>query len=94
MKLFPKDKKYSLGQKIDNDILEILELSVKAAYLSKQEKLPVLKEIDFKINFLKTMIRLANEIKALDNKKYLALEKQILEIGRMNGGWLRSISQQ
>ena len=81
-----------MGQKVESLILDILELLIKTVYLPKQEKLTYLKEIDTKINLLKTLIRLANEIKALDNKKYLILQEKLQEIGRMIGGWIRYIS--
>jgi len=87
--LFPKIEKYSLGQKIENLILEILEISLKTVYSPKQEKLSLLKEVDIKVNLLKTLLRLANEIKSLDNKKYLILQEKLQEIGRMVGGWIR-----
>lgn len=89
--MFPKSEKYSLGQKIENLILEILEFSLKTVYSPKQEKLSLLKEIDIKVNLLKTLLRLANEIKSLDNKKYLILQEKLQEIGRMIGGWIKSI---
>lgn len=89
IKLFPKTEKYSLGQKIESLILGILELSIKVVYSPKQEKLTYLKEIDTKINLLKMLVRLSNEIKALDNKKYLILQEKLQEIGRMIGGWIR-----
>ena len=87
--MFPKIEKYSLGQKIENLILEILEISLKTVYSPKQEKLSLLKEVDIKVNLLKTLLRLANEIKSLDNKKYLILQEKLQEIGRMVGGWIR-----
>jgi len=89
LRLFPKIEKYSLGQKIENLILEILEISLKTVYSPKQEKLSLLKEVDIKVNLLKTLLRLANEIKSLDNKKYLILQEKLQEIGRMVGGWIR-----
>ncbi len=89
VKFFPKTEKYTIGQKIENLILDTLELSIKTVYLPKQEKLICLKEIDTKINLLKTLIRLSNEIKALDNKKYIILQGKLQEIGRMVGGWIR-----
>ncbi len=91
MKLFPKTEKYSLGQRIENLILEILEFSLKTIYSPRQEKLPLLKELDIKIGFLKMLIRLSNEIRVLDNKKYLILQEKLQEIGRMIGGWMKSI---
>ena len=37
------------------------------------------------------LIRLSNEIRVLDNKKYLILQEKLQEIGRMIGGWMKSI---
>lgn len=39
------------------------------------------------------LIRLAKDVQALDNKKYLQLEQALQEIGRMLGGWRKSIKQ-
>ncbi|MEK7103982.1 MAG: diversity-generating retroelement protein Avd [Patescibacteria group bacterium] len=89
LKLFPKAEKYSLGQKIENLTLEILELTFKVTYSIKTEKTQLLKDADAKIHLLKTLIRLAYEIRALDNKKYLALQEQLQEIGKMIGGWIK-----
>ncbi len=91
IKLFPKTEKYSLGQKIENLILDILEILLKAAYTVKQEKMLLLKKADTEINLLKILIRLANEIKSLDNKKYLVLQERLQEIGKMVGGWIKYI---
>ena len=43
-----------------------------------------------KIDVLRVLIRLAKEIKALDNKKYLISQECLDEIGRMLGGWIKS----
>jgi len=51
----------------------------------------MIKKVDEKIFILKTLIRLAKEIKSLNIKKYIILEKELQEIGRMIGGWIRSI---
>ena len=92
IKLFPKTEKYSLGQKIENLILEILELTLKTIYSTKQEKSLSLKKINVKLNLSKMLIRLANEIRILDNKKYLFLQEKLQEIGRMVGGWIRYLN--
>ena len=78
-----------MGQKIENTILEILELSLKATRSPKEEKLTILTNTDTKVNLLKILIRLSNETKSLDNKKYIALQEKLQEIGRMIGGWLK-----
>lgn len=89
--MFPKAEKYTLGQKIENSLLETLELSLKAAFSGKQGKLLFLNEIDSKVKLLKTLVRLAGEIKAIDDKKYLLLQEHLQEIGKMIGGWIKYI---
>jgi hypothetical protein len=42
---------------------------------------------------LRIFIRLMKDTKGIDNKKYLAVQAQTDEIGRMLGGWIRSTKQ-
>ena len=89
--LFPKAKRYTLGQKIDNLTLEILELSIAAGISLREKKLPHLEKAIVSLDLLKILLRLAKDIQCLDNKKYIQLEESLQEIGRMLGGWKRSI---
>jgi len=89
--LFPKNKRYTLGQKIDNLTLEIFEYVIKAGYSAKELKLPLITKAVTLVDLLKILIRLSYDIKALDNKKYLFLQQALQEIGRMLGGWKKSI---
>ena len=91
--LFPKAKRYSLGQKIDQLMLEIIELTITAGYLPKEQKLSVLQRASVKLDLLKILLRLSFETKCLDNKKYQQLVLQIVEVGRMLGGWIKATIQ-
>lgn len=91
--LFPKGKRYTLGQKIDQTLLEIIELIITAGYLPLEQKLPVLQKVSIKLDILKILLRLANETKCLDNNKYQQIISHILEIGKMLGGWIKSSRQ-
>lgn len=88
---FPKDSKYTLGDKIDSLLLEIIELVVSGSYSDKLEKLIFLKRASFKLDLLKFFLQLAWEIKVLDNKKYILLSERLDEIGKMLGGWIKAI---
>ncbi|PIR90111.1 hypothetical protein COU05_03145 [bacterium (Candidatus Gribaldobacteria) CG10_big_fil_rev_8_21_14_0_10_37_21] len=94
LKLFPKAEKYTLDQKIESLILEVLESSFSVAYGARADKALLLQAMSIKINLLKTLIRLAFQIKAIDNKKYIQLQEQLQEIGKMIGGWLRYLQKQ
>ncbi|MFH1111774.1 MAG: diversity-generating retroelement protein Avd [Patescibacteria group bacterium] len=91
IKLFPKAEKYSLGQRIENLTLDTLELAFRASYASKVNRSILLEDLDAKVQILKTLIRLAHEIRALDDNKYLALQENLQEMGKMVGGWIRSL---
>jgi hypothetical protein len=87
----PKQDRYALWQRCENIILDILEGLLLASQLSKDEKLPVLEKVSLRLNFLRVFLRLSKETRVIDNKKYILLQEMIDEIGRMLGGWIRSI---
>ncbi len=59
----------------------------------EEKKLPYLVKAIITADLLKILIRLAKDTYVLDNKKYLKLEENLQEIGRMLGGWKRSIKE-
>lgn len=89
----PKQDRYVLWQKCEGLLLEVLEGILIASQTSKMEKLPFLERTSAKLNFLRVFIRLMKDVKAFDNKKYLAVEEVLDEIGRMLGGWIRSTKE-
>ncbi len=91
LQLFPKKDKYTLGAKCELYIIDTLELLLAASTVTKQDKKPYLLKANVKFDALKVFLRLAKEIKVLDNKKYLELQNHIQEIGKMLGGWQRSL---
>jgi len=91
IQLFPKKDKYALGQKIDNLILDTVESIFLAINFQKEERCIALQKASSKIDLLKILIRLAKEVKAIDDKKYVQLQKELQEIGKMIGGWIRSL---
>src|SRR5258708_5566598 len=86
--LMSKQDRYTIWQRCDGLMLEILESIMAAGQTSKGEKMMFLKKANVKLNFLRVFIRLMHETKSLDMKKYLALQEPIDEIGRQLGGWM------
>ena len=85
-----KQDRYTIWQRGENLIIDILEGILLASQLPKEPKLPVLERVSAKLNLLRIFLRLAKDVKALDQKKYIALEEMVDEVGRMLGGWIRS----
>lgn len=63
------------------------------AYLPRHEKISKIRSASEKIDLLKYLVRLAHEIKSINVKRYAELEKRLVEIGKMTGGWLRSLER-
>lgn len=89
--IFPKKDRFTLGQKCENITLEILEIMILANSKSDSQKTPFLKDVDIKLKVLQTIVRICHDVQAIDQKKYLILQESIQEIGRMLGGWLKSL---
>lgn len=71
--------------------LELLELLFLANSKKGQAKLPPLQQADLKLSLLKVLIRLAYDSKAIHLKHYIRLQEKLHEIGRMLGGWIKSL---
>ncbi len=91
---FSKKHRYTLGSKIDQYFLEVVELLLTAGYLNKGQKMPYLQKAGIKLDILKFFLQISWEIKALDNKKYITLSEQLNEIGKMLGGWIKGIQKE
>ncbi len=85
---FPKNSRYTLGSKIDSLFIETIKCIIIAKYLNPKEKIAHLEKASLGLDLLKFFLQLSWEIKALDNKKYIALSEKIEEIGKMIGGWI------
>ena len=89
-----KADRYTLWQRAENLILDVIEGILLASHLSKSEKLPQLERVSAKLNVLRIFLRLTKDTKLLDLKKCLLLQEIVDEIGRMLGGWIKSVKEQ
>jgi len=87
LKNFPKSSRFTLGVRLDQIFLELLELLATTQYLPKDKKLkPAIKSIK-KIDLLKFYLRLCWEMKLLDDNKFRDLALKVEEIGRLAWAW-------
>ncbi len=94
IKKFPKKDQYLIGKRCEDALLSFLEYALLASSAPKEQKARLLNIAAGKFDVLKVLLRLARELKILDTKKYIFLEVKIREIGKMLGGWIRSLTTQ
>lgn len=87
----PKSKRYTLWQKCENTTLALLEALIDTSHRKGEDRVASLHAISNKLDLLKVLIRLAKDTQTIDNSQYLAIQTVIQEIGRMIGGWIKSV---
>ena len=87
----PRLSRYTLGVKIDELFINILELSFTAQYTKREDKLMFLQQLNRKFDNLKFFITLLWDAKGIDANKYAQLSRKLSSAGIMLGGWIRKI---
>ena len=93
LKQFPKSEKYVLAAEIKQSMYRLLRLTIEAN--KKYHKKTTAQQIDVELDVLRTFVRLAadKEMKYLPFKKYENWAKMLNEIGRMLGGWMKTMNK-
>ena len=87
----PKSERYTLWQKCENTTLALLEVLIETGHQSGTERVKLLYEISNKLDLLKVLIRLAKETRTIDAAQYVEIQAIIQEVGKMVGGWIKSV---
>ena len=87
----PKFQRYTLWQKCESTTLVLLEALIETNHQKGEDRLRSLYNISNKLDLLKVLIRLAKETRTIDLKQYVAIQENIQEVGKMIGGWIKSV---
>ena len=86
---FPRDQKFVLGDRIETKLLDVQEDCLRAYY--SRDKRGHLLEANLQLEVARHLVRLANALKLFSNHTYGVLAEKMDEVGRMIGGWLKSV---
>ncbi len=84
---FPKDKRYTLGSRMESLFLDTLETLVEAAY--SKEKLSLLQRANANLEKFRFLTRLAKDLRFMDLRRFSYLAGEVNEVGAMLGGWMK-----
>lgn len=89
---FPKAQRYSLGEQCNSYLLDTMEaILVSAASSHKETKASYMHQASVKLDVFKILIRLAKDCDCLSNNHYLQITGKTHQIGKMLGGWIKSV---
>jgi len=82
---FPREHKYTLGQKLKEIISDLLDLIVLVN--SKEDKTEILDEARLKLEQFRIQLRLAHDLKTLNIGRYESFSRILEEISKQLSGW-------
>lgn len=85
---FPRTRRFTLGERIETGLLEVLELLVEAAYTRNKDT--SLRRANLKLEVVRHLWRVAHELKVMATRQYEHGARLMDDVGRQIGGWLRS----
>ena len=87
---FPKDHKYTLGNRLASSLYEFLEGMI---YLFGDNDSRGLKRLAKKLDIVRYYVRLSQDLHLISVDQYAHASEKVDEIGRLLGGWLKSVQK-
>jgi four helix bundle protein len=78
--------------KIEDATLELFSLAITASLEKRDSKLNFLNPARIKVEVLKRLFRLCNELHIVENNRYIEFENDLQEISKMINGWIKYLS--
>ena len=91
MEHMARGQRYTIGQRIENKFLDLLELSYLAYFTERDKKAERIAECVFVLDTLKYLLYVAWEGKLVSSTHYGEVAKKLDESGKMFGGWQKSL---
>lgn len=87
----PKGARYTIGTRIENTFLDLLELSYVAYFIEREKRPAKITECIFRLDTLKFLISVAWEGRLIANTQCEGIANKLDEIGKMFGGWKKNL---
>jgi len=87
----PKDHRYTIGVRIENKFLDLLENSYLAYFIAREKKTEKITHCILILDTLKFIISITWEAKLISPNQYEETAIKLEEIGKMFGGWKNSL---
>ena len=88
----PRERKFTIGNRLLDRCLTVLETATQAYYSPRKEKAAILRSINIQLEILRQILRFLFEIKVHDVRKHEHFSRSIDELGSAVGAWIKSLS--
>lgn len=88
---FPRAERHVLSQEIRTTMWRLLRLIIQCN--RRYFKKTTMQDVDTELDLLRSQVRIATELGYLPFKRYEVWSRMLDEIGRMIGGWFKSLKR-
>jgi len=88
---FPRNQKFVLGDRIQVKVMDVQELCLRA-YYGRNKRLELL-DANLQLEVTRHLVRLSYNLRLINGKAYGVISEKIDEVGRMIGGWIKSLDK-
>jgi hypothetical protein len=85
---FPRSHKITLGDRIENVALDVLDALIGATYT--RDRAQHLRQANLGIEKLRFLLRFAAELRLIDRRRWEYAARALDETGRLIGGWMKA----
>lgn len=85
---FPKSQRFVMARRVEDAALDFQERLIRAARAKGRARVRDLGEADVLLEFLRRHLRTCVELKLLTLRQYEYAAMQLVEIGKLLGGWM------
>ena len=89
---FPRNRRFTLGDKIEKSLLDTLSLLVEITF-TRKSKARLLEKVNIHVTVLRHLWRLAFELHTIAQKQYIYGGKLLVALGQQIGGWQKYASE-
>lgn len=89
---FPKSDRFRMGKRLEDSAFRFYELLIEATRTRKRKRQLLLKA-DVKLEKLRLFVRMSQQRKLTSQRKYHFASASLMEIGKLLGGWLKTIPE-
>ncbi len=89
----PRTEKFNIGNEYKNMMYKMLEEVMMLGKVVTEEKMNYINKIDARINVQRVFLRIMQDNKWIDEKKFLYSMSLLDELGRIVGGLLKTYAQ-
>lgn len=89
---FPKSERFRMGRRLEDSVFSFYELLIEATRSTKRKR-QLLVQADVELEKLRLFVRMSQQRKLTSVSQYHFAADALVEIGKLLGGWLKTLPE-